>query len=487
MTSSLKMYTASDEEREIGKSEDTQDPRSNFRRDSGRILHSSSFRRLQGKMQLFPSSELDFIRNRLTHSLEVGQIAKSIASKINFELQADHQLDVDLVELAAWAHDLGHPPFGHTGEAALDACMHSYGGFEGNTQTLRILSKLEKRKHLAPAHDNVAFEKGVDPRKGLNLTYRSLASILKYDNRIPITATERENPEKICKGYYVEETELVENIKLHVLGDGFQPDEFKTIECKIMDIADDIAYATYDLEDAFKCNVLSPLDFYTPSRELLEKITLKVSEKLEDSGIERTFSTSDASYYLLRLFSQLISDEKIEQFAQGDMDRESIILAVTEHISHAQKTSKIIASNGYARTEYTSDLVQNFVNAIRFDPHDEVLALSDISIETDALITVEVLKHLAYETLVLSPDLKVVEYRGRRIIMDLFDILTKEENKGHQMLPRDFQRLYDSAINDQQKKRIICDFIAGMTDRYAVEYYGRLTSENPQSMFKRWY
>ena len=122
--------------------------RSAFRRDYARLLHSPAFRRLQGKTQLFPSMEHDFFRNRLTHSLEVAQIAKSIALRLNdrYGYFRAYPIDTDLVETAALAHDLGHPPFGHNGERALDDCMKERGGFEGNAQSLRILSKLGKKE-----------------------------------------------------------------------------------------------------------------------------------------------------------------------------------------------------------------------------------------------------------------------------------------------------------------------------------------------------
>src|SRR5690606_12675716 len=148
------MYSPKDYSRVISESE--ADYRSPYRRDYARLLHSPAFRRLQGKTQLYPGVESDFFRNRLTHSLEVAQIAKTIALKLNFE-KLDKQklsIDLDVCEFAGLAHDLGHPPFGHQGEEALDECMRNYGGFEGNAQTLRILTKLEKKKVLETAHDN---------------------------------------------------------------------------------------------------------------------------------------------------------------------------------------------------------------------------------------------------------------------------------------------------------------------------------------------
>ena len=150
------------------------------------MIHSPSFRRLQGKSQLFPEQETDFFRNRLTHSLEVAQIAKSIAIKLNNDLENDgdsYRIEPDIVEFAALAHDLGHPPFGHFGEEVLDEKMIDCGGFEGNAQTLRLLTRLEKRWII----ENTTFgidKDGKDKRVGLDLTCRSIASILKYDCEI---------------------------------------------------------------------------------------------------------------------------------------------------------------------------------------------------------------------------------------------------------------------------------------------------------------
>jgi dGTPase len=148
------------------------------------VIHSASFRRLQGKTQLFPGNKSDFFRNRLTHSLEVAQIAESIAFRLNSEepFFRDDPLDTRLCAVAGLIHDLGHPPFGHNGEKALDDKMRRYGGFEGNAQSLRIIARLEKKVRYS--EDECG---GSDPRAGLNLTYRTIASALKYDQQIPHT------------------------------------------------------------------------------------------------------------------------------------------------------------------------------------------------------------------------------------------------------------------------------------------------------------
>lgn len=242
--------------------------RTAWRIDFARLVHGPAFRRLQGKTQLFPA-ESDFFRNRLTHSLEVAQIAKSIAIKLNYECLSqypnpqdssdpDYRLNEDLVEFSALAHDLGHPPFGHQGELALDECMREHGGFEGNAQTLRILSRTEK-KRTTNERSPEEFVDGIDQRRGLNVTFRSLASILKYDRKI-YNRPANTPSDYVIKGYYSDEEELVKEIKKAVVGSGGIPPKFKTIECQIMDIADDIAYSTYDFEDAMKAGFTSLLD-----------------------------------------------------------------------------------------------------------------------------------------------------------------------------------------------------------------------------------
>lgn len=253
-----KLYKRSDYSRVLLEAEESDLGRSPFRRDFGRLLHSPACRRLQGKTQLFPGHESDFFRNRLTHSLEVAQIAKGIAQILNACDPAcrSEKIDLDLVEFAGLAHDLGHPPFGHNGERALDDCMRRYGGFEGNAQTLRILARVEKKVYDGhTGSDGCGITAGgADRRLGLNLTYRSLASVLKYDREIP---TRRNKDADLVKGHYASEKTLVEAIKNHVGIPKSGP--FKVIECQIMDIADDIAYSTYDLEDAMKGGFSHPM------------------------------------------------------------------------------------------------------------------------------------------------------------------------------------------------------------------------------------
>ncbi len=277
---SAKLYGTRCTDRQLQQTQPDAPFRSAFRRDYARFIHTPSFRRLQGKTQLYPGHESDFFRNRLTHSIEVAQIAKGIAQLLNYtnDYLRENPLDYDLVEFSALAHDLGHPPFGHNGEKALDDGMKEFGGFEGNAQTLRILSVIEKKETLTGELLGIARD-GTDNRIGLNPSYRSLASILKYDEEIPIC---REKSADLVKGYYASEKELVSKIK-GAIAPGFEGGaKFKTIECQIMDLADDIAYSTYDLEDGLKSGFVDPLmlvDTVIRGDGLLQSVTEKVQRE----------------------------------------------------------------------------------------------------------------------------------------------------------------------------------------------------------------
>ena len=434
--------------------------RSAFRRDYARLLHSPAFRRLQGKTQLFPSVEHDFFRNCLTHSLEVAQVAKSIALRLNHcnTYFQKNKIDTDLVETAALAHDLGHPPFGHNGERALNDCMRGRGGFEGNAQSLRILSKLSKK------------EPPPSPEVGLNLTHRTLAAILKYDNLITI---EKKDDAKPIKGYYQTEEELVKRIKRSVLGKtSVLGGEFKTVECQIMDIADDIAYSTYDLEDALKAGFVTPLQMILAVQQ--DEVYRPVIEKL---GIDR----------------DTLLDHTIDIWLEPALDPKSLNLDVSlldiqrgEELAmlsaavHA-KTQEL-AEDGTARTKFTSRLVDECIEGTDVVVNDGCPALSEVKLNPGLLTRVNVLKHLTYELVIQSPNLKTVEHRGGEIVKDIFRALSG--GGGDMLMPNDYRERVVKADGKLERARAICDFIAGMTDRYAIEFYGRLRSESPQTIFK---
>jgi dGTPase len=462
----MTMYTDNDWARREGIVDpQPEDYRSPARRDAARVLHSPAFRRQQGKTQLFPGIESDFFRNRLTHSLEVGQIAKSIAIRLNaterFLKPQENKIDTDLVEVAGWCHDLGHPPFGHTGESALDRAMRETdGGFEGNAQTLRILSRLEKRSKGVATASGISDD-GKDMRWGLNLTARTLAACLKYDSKIPAQSKDRANG-GVAKGYYDDDADTVRWVKKQVAGDDTLT-PFKTIECKIMDLADDIAYSTYDLEDAFKADFLDPLEIVAATDAIAEEVAQNVAKALGES-----FNSSDVRKVMRDTFGRLAATE-----------------GVTDPFDYAviaQRTSSKLASDGYLRARFSSALVGEFIRAVKFEPNEKIPALSTVTLDPTVRAKVEVLKNLSYVTLISRPRLKVAEYRGLHLVGDMFNTLNAD--KEGKLLPYDFGTVFNRTKPVSKRSRVVCDFIAGMTDRYAVEYFGRLSSESPQTIFK---
>jgi len=457
--------------------------RSDFRKDCARLIHCASFRRLVGKTQLFSAHESDFFRNRLTHSLEVAQIAKSIAMRLNAQesfIRGCGEINTDLVEVAALAHDLRHPPFGHNGELALDFCMRNFGGFEGNAQTLRILSRLEKKVTTDPLAYGVT-DGGDDRSFGLDLCARTLAAVLKYDQVIP--ARRRKKPDdKVTKGYYRSEQGLVRRIKLAVTGRSAPGGKFKTIECQIMDIADDIAYSTYDLEDAFKAGFLTPIQLLAADIALLDQIAASIRTLASAVGKNtfRQFSGEHVRGVLLYVFGVLVEDEKLERAINENraVDYNDIIkLALRSYTESAR-----MAQVGYVRTQVTAKLVGAFIAGVKFSPNAQVPALSSVELQENTWLRVEVLKRFCYSSLIMSSRLRVAEQRGKEIVREVFDCLTRPG--GHQLLPEDFRNWHEKLRTKAERMRVICDFIAGMTDRYAVEFHARLKSETPQTIFK---
>lgn len=421
---------------------------------------------MQGKTQLFPGVESDYFRNRLTHSLEVGQIAKSIAIRLNDETlkgKTADRLDADLVEFAGWCHDLGHPPFGHQGEEALDIRMRDLGGFEGNAQTLRIISRIEKRQHLA-AHGSGIDDGGIDRRLGLNLSARSLAAILKYDAAIPLKSTDRRDPKHVAKGYYHTDNETVRWIKRQV-APGYRG-TLKTIECQIMDLADDIAYSTYDMEDTFKAGFMGPLDLLA-ANDLYGSVAAKVS-RATDADV----SAEDVAQVLLELFAELADGVE----SGFDFTRKNAQLASATTVYQAAAR---LARDGYLRSLFSSRLIRLAIEGIELEFDPERPALSKVRISGQAKRRVEVLKHFTYEATIQSNRVTVSQFRAKEILHAIFDALREDQR----LLPDDARHLY-VRVGDDEKARVICDFIAGMTDRYAVEFYGRIRSENPQTIFK---
>jgi dGTPase len=446
------------------------EPRSEFQRDYGRVIHCASFRRLQGKTQLFPGHESDFFRNRLTHSLEVGQIAESIARELNhrhayFRL---NPISERICMTAALLHDIGHPPFGHNGEEALDERMRPFGGFEGNAQTLRIVTQIEKKKR----RPEIACP--LLQRAGLNLSYRTVASILKYDQLLP--ESREVIGEKVRKGFYFEDAPVVLDIKSAVAPD-WDPlcGEFKTIECSIMDIADDIAYSTYDLEDSLKAGFLTPTKILTSDVELLDSVAKIVAKRTDDSS----FDAKRVLEIFATMFSERIEDSSFEELRRTDGSNLEVLAQSLSLIEQLDSVS----TSGEMRTTLSSDLVGRFVRAVDVEVNEKFPQLSRVFVDKNIKQEIETIKTYTYEAVIASSRVKLAEYRGKEVVGGIFDALVGKN--GQSLLPPDIARLFKAADgNEQKRKRVISDFIAGMTDRYALEFFGRLHSDSPQTIFK---
>ncbi|RRH96902.1 dNTP triphosphohydrolase [Mesorhizobium tamadayense] len=461
------LYRKEDETREVTKPDDhDKEWRDNYTRDYGRIVHSASFRRQQGKTQVFPGHESDFFRNRLTHSLEVAQIAQGIAERLNHrhpEVLKHDPIKGSLCATASLVHDIGHPPFGHNGERALDKAMLQYGGFEGNAQTFRILTRLEKKeRYKTPV--------GGDDRAGLNLCHRTLAATLKYDKRI---ATVRKSDAKLEKGYYGSESEIIANIKRSVLGDYQLPKgkQFKTIECAIMDMADDIAYSVYDLEDCLKVGFLTPAEMLASDDALLDEVAAAVSKQM---GEREAIGRVDVQAVLIDIFSE------IGEAASGEEDGKSDNLLL--QLTRAYKASRKLSEDGYARTQFSSELVHRFIEAVELDYNEECPALSDVIWPREIRLRKEVLKQYTFIAAIYAPRVKLGEYRGYDLVSDIFEALMGD--RGDLLMPADVRERIRKAAHVSVKAREVCDFVAGMTDRYAMEFWARLNSDTAESMFK---
>jgi dGTPase len=380
------------------------DRRSEFERDRARIIHSAAFRRLQGKTQVLGVYEGDFFRTRLTHSLEVAQIAKGIALTL--------EADTDLVEAVCLAHDLGHPPFGHTGEAVLHNLMHHHGGFEGNAQTFRILTRLE-RKH--------------NSYTGLNLTYQTLDGVLKYKTCIDEAALTVAADEPV-KGFYVDDRALVETI-IQRTGTGQQ----RSLECQIMDVADDIAYSVHDLEDSLKAGLITIADFRKrPPARVVRDANLKLATK----------GTT---------LSETAIHQKLSQIA--------------DRLEALERTAGRVA-----RKMLTRDLIHEFASSVSIQLHGQIDA------DLPSRIRIEILKAFESYHVICNPRVTSLGYKGKEVLRRLFTALDQgRESIG--LLPEDYGEEYERALvdgNETTRKRIICDFLANMTDSYAMRFYSRL-------------
>jgi dGTPase len=414
-------YTDYDFER-LRKS-DRQDYRTPFQIDRDRIIHSSEFRRLQGKTQVFLPGEYDFYRTRLTHSIEVAQIGRSICNYLtaaNKDIFNDsYFIDSDLVESACLTHDLGHPPFGHAGERTLHKLMKKYGGFEGNAQTLRLITDV--------------FYTTDDDRRGMNPTRAFIDSILKYKSLF----SELDNPENHF--LYDEQKQYLDftfngNLSESKLTPGKELNSFKSIECQIMDWADDTAYAINDLVDSISGEFITIFKLLKWREISLNKIS---NEQLK---------------YL---------DEIIEWMKRGNF-----------------------------KAKFGSQ-IGDFINACSIKQVDPIVNADTnrykylLSINEDFIQKVNLYKKISAEIVFKSSQLHQMEFKGDKMLSNIFKVL--EDNyitniRPIKLLPDFTDRLIRLEEDQIARARLVCDYLAGMTDSFAMRNYRRLFDANYSSL-----
>jgi dGTPase len=370
--------------------------RSPFRRDCDRVIHSTAFRRLKYKTQVFVFHEGDHYRTRLTHTLEVAQIARALARQLG--------LDEDLTETLALAHDLGHPPFGHAGERALDACLRGHGGFDHNAQALRVVTSLE---HRYPEFD------------GLNLTWESLEGIVKHNGPL----TERSG---MAAGRYrdrgvpVSVTDYIKTYDLELWS-------FASLEAQVAAIADDIAYDAHDIDDGLRAGLFEVDDL---------KAMPLTAEMIADI----------AKHY------PLLDDNR----RGAQLVRELISYLIAAVVSEARRRLEA------AKPKSVGD-VRN---------HGEVL----IAFTTDAARAEAEIKSFLKQRMYRHPRVMGIMGEAEQILFDLF--------ARYQKMPGDLPAEWlppqgGNAESETEQARRIGNFIAGMTDRFALIEHQRLFDSTP--------
>jgi dGTPase len=364
--------------------------RSPFQRDRDRIIHSSAFRRLKHKTQVFVEHEGDYYRTRLTHSIEVAQVARTIAGALG--------LNEGLAEAIALAHDLGHSPFGHTGEDALIELMAPYGGFDHNAQALRIVTKLEK--HYAD------FD-------GLNLTWESLEGIAKHNGPlIGPNADPKKHPAGTPISYALKEVNDQFDLELHT---------FASAEAQVAAIADDVAYNHHDLHDGLRAGLFT-------AEDLMElPLTGPAYEEVDHlyPDLDRNRRDHEA---LRRIFGYMVED---------------VIAIANNRLSSAMpETAQDIRDMDRTIIRFSKPFFQNL----------------------------KAIKSFLFKRMYRAPSVVIERKRVTAMVNALFPLFMQKP----ELLPAEWRQEVALAQNDIDLARIVLDYVAGMTDRFAIQEYERL-------------
>jgi dGTPase len=369
--------------------------RTDFQRDRDRVLHSAAFRRLKHKTQVFVYHEGDHFRTRLTHTLEVAQIARSIARVLG--------LDEDLAETVALAHDLGHPPFGHDGEAALDACMAGFGGFDHNAQSLRVVTRLERRY---AAYD------------GLNLTWETLEGLVKHNGPLTDSAGRP-------IGRYAERG-LPAALRDYAQAQDLELWSHSGAEAQAAALADDIAYDAHDIDDGLRAGLIEVADL----RAVPFLAGLIDEVEAAWPGLERSRLIHEV---VRRVITRLVEDV----IAEGGRRLDARMPESAEAVRRA------------------GDPVVTFS-----------APMAEAEREIKAFLVAQVFRH---------PRVAAIKREAQGVVQDLFARYAAEPSL---MADEWGQGLADAA--EGRRLRRVADFIAGMTDRYALEELRRLFDATPE-------
>ena len=369
--------------------------RSAFRRDCDRVIHSTAFRRLKHKTQVFVFHEGDHYRTRLTHTLEVAQIARALARQLG--------LDEDLTETLALAHDLGHPPFGHAGERALDECLKGHGGFDHNAQSLRVVTALERRY---PDFD------------GLNLTWESLEGIVKHNGPM----TDR-NGNAIGR-YRAEGVPL--EIAKYVRAHDLELWSFASLEAQVAAIADDIAYNAHDIDDGLRAGLFSVDDLN--AIPIVAEINARINSRYPN--LDETLRGAELVRELISFLIEAVFYETNTRLCAAD-----------------PKTVADVRNQNRTLVAFSADAA-----------------------EAEATIKAFLRERMYRHTRVMN-----VMNDAESVVRDLF--------ARYQASPRDLPAEWLAGEGDDSeisRARRIGDFIAGMTDRYAIVEHARLFDSTPE-------
>ena len=416
-------YDPRDAERFIA--ENHRSERNDFARDRARVLHSAALRRLAAKTQvLSPASTADFARNRLTHSLEVAQVGRELATALG--------VSADVVDTACLSHDLGHPPFGHNGERALNEWAENIGGFEGNAQSLRILTRLEAK---------VLDEN--DHSVGLNLTRASLDATCKYpwtvDSPVPDPGG------RLKFGVYPEDEAVFRWMREGA------PGRLRCIEAEIMDLSDDIAYSVHDFEDAIVNGYVDVAQLSDPRQH--EALLGRIQQ-----WVGYDFTRDELADALYRLATQ--------SMWLGSFDRSRQDLARLKNL-----TSDLIGRFAKAAVSATRDAYAGPA-LVRYNAHVVVPRVIEVEIA--------VLKGIMGQAIVTIDARKGVYKEQRRVLKRLADVLWSTDalwSAGADVLEPAFAADFLAADTDAERSRVIVDQIASLTDQSAIDWHNRLVGE----------